>query len=40
MDPLTVRVSGELSMRAGDSVMLTPQPGKLHRFGDDGKALA
>ncbi len=37
---LTVRAGGEVALRHGDTVFLTPQPGKIHRFGPDGKALA
>ena len=40
MEPLTVRTSGEMTLRHGDKVSLTPQADKLHRFGPDGKALA
>jgi hypothetical protein len=27
-------------LRPGDEVHLAPQPGKIHRFGPDGKTLA
>ena len=37
---LTVRGGGEVGLSHGDPVRLAPQPGKLHRFGADGKALA
>jgi multiple sugar transport system ATP-binding protein len=37
---LTVRGGGEVALAHGDAVRLAPQPGKLHRFGTDGKALA
>ncbi len=40
MEPLTVRAAGDLNLRPGDSIGLTPQAGRLHRFGNDGKALA
>ncbi|PZQ95895.1 MAG: sugar ABC transporter ATP-binding protein [Cereibacter sphaeroides] len=39
-DMLTVRASGEIDVKHGDNVYLTPQPGKIHRFGPDGKTLA
>lgn len=37
---LTVRATGEVSLRHGDRVGLAPQMDKLHRFGADGKAIA
>ena len=37
---LTVRAGGEVMMHPGDRVRMAPQPGKLLRFGADGKALA
>jgi multiple sugar transport system ATP-binding protein len=37
---ITVRAGGEVALRHGDTVFLTPQPGKIHRFGSDGKAMA
>ena len=37
--PLTVRADGEIGARHGDTVYLTPDPSKLHRFGSDGKAI-
>ena len=37
---ITVRTGGEVGLRHGDTVYLTPQPGKIHKFGADGKALA
>ncbi|QYK41814.1 MAG: ABC transporter ATP-binding protein [Paracoccaceae bacterium] len=36
---INVRASGEVSVHHGDHVGLTPQPGKLHRFGPDGGAM-
>jgi multiple sugar transport system ATP-binding protein len=36
---LTVRANGEVGLHHGDKVSLAPQPGKLHRFGPDGRAL-
>ncbi|WP_137931456.1 ABC transporter ATP-binding protein [Mesorhizobium comanense] len=38
--PLTVRADGELGVRHGDTIYLTPDKAKLHRFGADGKAMA
>ncbi|MEM8569943.1 MAG: ABC transporter ATP-binding protein [Pseudomonadota bacterium] len=35
-DTLTVRVDGEFDVRHGDKVYLTPDPEKIHRFGQDG----
>jgi multiple sugar transport system ATP-binding protein len=40
MEPITVRAGGELNLHHGDKIGLAPQPGKLHRFGADGKTLA
>jgi multiple sugar transport system ATP-binding protein len=37
---MTVRAGGDVNLRHGDTVYLTPQDGKLHRFGEDGKNLA
>ncbi|RWQ38288.1 MAG: ABC transporter ATP-binding protein [Mesorhizobium sp.] len=37
--PLTVRADGELSVDHGDTIYLTPDKAKLHRFGADGKAM-
>jgi multiple sugar transport system ATP-binding protein len=37
--PLTVRADGEISVRHGDTVFLTPDPTKLHRFSEDGSAM-
>ncbi|MBA5778058.1 ABC transporter ATP-binding protein [Stappia sp. F7233] len=36
---VTARVGGEFSVRHGDTVYLTPEDGKIHRFDADGKAL-
>ncbi len=38
-DPITVRAGGEVDARHGDTVYLTPDPSKIHRFGADGLAL-
>ncbi len=37
--PLTVRADGEVGARHGDTIWLTPDPAKLHRFGPDGSAM-
>ena len=37
--PLTVRAGGEIGVHHGDTVWLTPDTTKIHRFGPDGKAL-
>jgi multiple sugar transport system ATP-binding protein len=37
---ITVRTGGDVALDHGDTVFLTPQPGKMHRFGADGKAMA
>ncbi|HMO06610.1 MAG TPA: ABC transporter ATP-binding protein [Paracoccaceae bacterium] len=39
MGSVNVRASGEVSVHHGDRVGLTPQAGKIHRFGPDGLAL-
>ncbi len=39
LEPMTVRAGGERSFHHGDKIGLAPQPGKLHRFGADGKAM-
>ncbi|MFD9900899.1 ABC transporter ATP-binding protein [Mesorhizobium sp. NPDC059025] len=36
---INVRADGEIGVRHGDIVYLTPDPAKLHRFDTDGKAL-
>ena len=36
---INVRAGGEVSLRHGDMIRLAPQPGKVHRFGADGKSL-
>ncbi|QQA42571.1 ABC transporter ATP-binding protein [Pelagovum pacificum] len=35
-EPITVRVDGELSLRHGDKVMLTPQAERIHKFDANG----
>ena len=35
-DDLTVRVTGEVDLKSGDTVYLTPEADKLHRFDDKG----
>ena len=37
---LTLRASGEVDFHHGDTIRFSPQPGKLMRFGADGKAMA
>ncbi|MBN9073367.1 MAG: ABC transporter ATP-binding protein [Rhizobiales bacterium] len=37
--PLTVRADGDLSVEHGETVHLTPDPARIHRFGQDGLAL-
>ena len=36
---MTVRAPGDVAARHGDTIYLTPQTGKVHRFGPDGKAM-
>ena len=36
---ITVRVVGEVGARAGSTVHLTPEPERIHRFDEDGKAI-
>ena len=36
---INVRADGELAVRHGDTVWLTPEPAKIHRFDGDGLAL-
>ena len=36
---VNVRAGGEVMLRHGDKVRLSPQAGKVHRFGPDGKAI-
>ena len=36
---ITARIDGEFSIRAGDTVRITPDDGKIHRFDDKGLAL-
>ena len=38
-EPLTVRADGEFPVRYGDTVYLTPQADKIHRFDDKGLAI-
>jgi multiple sugar transport system ATP-binding protein len=37
---LTVRQPGEFPLKPGDTVWLTPRPDRIHRFDQNGKALA
>jgi len=36
---LTARYIGELNLSAGDRVVLSPEPARIHRFDGDGKSL-
>jgi multiple sugar transport system ATP-binding protein len=36
---LTARYIGELNLSAGDKVSLSPEPARIHRFDDSGKAI-
>jgi multiple sugar transport system ATP-binding protein len=36
---LTARHVGELGLSAGDAIVLSPDPARIHRFDKDGKAL-
>ena len=36
---LTARSVGELGLTTGDHVRLQPDPGRIHRFDGDGKAI-
>lgn len=38
-DTMTVRADGDVAARYGDTVYLTPQADRIHRFGADGKTL-
>jgi multiple sugar transport system ATP-binding protein len=37
---LTVRAPGEVSLRAGDTVSLTPEEDRIHRFDQEGRRIA
>ncbi|MCT8991100.1 ABC transporter ATP-binding protein [Chelativorans sp. SCAU2101] len=37
--PLTARIGGEFPVRVGDTVHVTPEDGKIHRFDEKGLAL-
>ena len=39
LGPMTVRAGGDVTASHGDTIWLTPQSDKIHRFGPDGKAL-
>ena len=39
-DPITVRAGGEVSLHHGDTVYLTPEADKVHRFDEDGARIA
>jgi multiple sugar transport system ATP-binding protein len=36
---MTVRAGGDIKAGHGDTIYLTPQDGRIHRFGPDGKAM-
>ena len=36
---LTLRYVGELDLKAGDRVLLSPDPARLHRFDKEGVAM-
>lgn len=36
---VNVRADGEIPVRHGDTVWLTPDPSKIHKFDQDGKAM-
>ena len=36
---VTARADGDAALRHGDTVFLTPDPARIHRFDTDGKAL-
>jgi multiple sugar transport system ATP-binding protein len=36
---LTARYIGELSLKAGDKVSLSPEPARIHRFDQSGNAI-
>ncbi|GGG77878.1 sugar ABC transporter ATP-binding protein [Salipiger pallidus] len=38
-EPLTVRVDGELPVKHGDTIFMTPDTSKMHRFDDEGLRL-
>jgi multiple sugar transport system ATP-binding protein len=40
MDVMTVRAGGEVELKHGDTVWLTPEADKIHRFGGDGLRLS
>jgi multiple sugar transport system ATP-binding protein len=40
LSSMTVRADGDVKAGHGDTVYLTPQDGRTHRFGTDGKAMA
>ena len=35
-EPLTVRVDGELPVKHGDRIFMTPDQDKMHRFDEQG----
>lgn len=39
-DPMTVRAGGDVAVKHGDTVYLTPDAGQIHKFGADGLRIA
>lgn len=39
-EPMTVRAMGEVGLRHGDTIHLTPQADKIHRFNEEGLRIA
>ncbi|NNL36667.1 MAG: TOBE domain-containing protein, partial [Silicimonas sp.] len=39
-DPMTVRASGEVELKHGNKVFLTPRADQIHKFGPDGLRVA
>ena len=37
--PLTVRADGEVQLNYGDTVYLSPEEDKVHKFDNNGKAI-
>jgi len=37
---VNIRATGDVDLHHGDTVWLTPDPARLHRFGEDGKRIA
>ncbi|MEN0087579.1 MAG: sugar ABC transporter ATP-binding protein, partial [Pseudomonadota bacterium] len=39
-ETITVRASGEIELRHGDDIYLTPREDRIHKFGADGLRVA